>query len=177
MVVYDLGANIGFFSLLAARAVGESGKVYSFEPDPVAASRLRRNAERNAFTNVAVIEAGIWSASGDMKFVPADDSSPDHGIGHFVKDDGGRGAVHLRCIALDDLIDWIALPDLIKCDVEGAEVEVFLGAEKLIVMRHPTVICEMHSEMNSSKLKEHLVRLGYTFQFIDDTHVIFWVEK
>lgn len=177
MVVYDLGANIGFFSLLAARLVGKSGKVFSFEPDPVSASRLRRNVERNGFSNVTVIEAGIWSASGVVNFIPADRSSPDHGIGHFAKDESEREGIHIRCVALDDLIDKVALPDLIKCDVEGAEVEVFLGAEKLIALRHPTIVCEMHSETNRSTLKERLVSLGYAFEAMDETHLIFLVEK
>src|SRR4029077_12076424 len=51
MGFYDLGANIGFFSLLAAKLVGTTGKVFSFEPDPENAGRLVRNIERNGFTN------------------------------------------------------------------------------------------------------------------------------
>ena len=55
MVFYDLGANIGLFTLLAARLVGDSGKVFSFEPDPENAARLRRNIQRNGFANVTVV--------------------------------------------------------------------------------------------------------------------------
>ena len=58
MVFYDLGANIGLFTLLAARLVGGTGKVFSFEPDSENATRLRRNIERNGFTNVTVVDAG-----------------------------------------------------------------------------------------------------------------------
>jgi predicted RNA methylase len=62
-VFYDLGANIGLFSLMAARLVGASGEVYSFEPDPVNAARLRRNVAQNRLTNVTVVEHGVWSSS------------------------------------------------------------------------------------------------------------------
>src|SRR5215469_6233719 len=84
MTFYDLGANIGLFSLIAARMVGPSGWVVSFEPDPVAAARLRRNVERNGFSNVTVVEAGVWSSSGEQKFVTAGDGSPDRGVGQIT---------------------------------------------------------------------------------------------
>ena len=80
-VFYDLGANLGFFSLLAARIVGPTGKVFSFEPDVQIAERLRRNAGRNGFSNIAVVELGVWSASGTLNFITADSSSPDRGVG------------------------------------------------------------------------------------------------
>ena len=90
MVFYDLGANIGLFTLLAARLVGAKGRVISFEPDGEVAARLRRNIERNRFANVTVIEAGVWSKSGYVNFVPADSSSPDHGLGRFVGEQMGQ---------------------------------------------------------------------------------------
>ena len=129
MVFYDLGANIGFFSLLAARLVGTTGRVFSFEPDPEIAGRLRRNIERNGFTNDTVIEAGIWSASSTVNFVAADVSSPDRGVGKFVVGDTQAPGTPTRCVALDDFVRTAPPPDVIKCDVEGAEIEVFRGAE------------------------------------------------
>src|SRR5271155_2017027 len=79
MVFYDLGANIGLFTLLGARLVGETGKVFSFEPDPENATRLRRNIQRNGFTNIIIVDSGVWSKTGKLNFVPADAASPDHG--------------------------------------------------------------------------------------------------
>ena len=89
MVFYDLGANVGFFSLVAARIVGESGQMFSFELDPEIAARLRRNIERNNLSNVTVVEAGLWSSNGKLNFVPADPASPDRGTGQFA---GGNDA-------------------------------------------------------------------------------------
>src|ERR1700730_3874804 len=117
MVFYDLGANIGFFSLLAARLVGAAGQVFSFEPDPEIAGRLRRNIARNGFINATVIEAGIWSASGTVNFVAADLSSPDRGVGKFVAGEGAAAGTPMRCVALDDFVGRAPTPDAIKCDV------------------------------------------------------------
>jgi FkbM family methyltransferase len=172
MIFYDLGANIGLFSLLAARLVGAAGKVFSFEPDAEIAARLRRNIARNEFGNVAVIEAGVWSASNRVNFVVADSASPDRGLGKFVRDENGAAGVPIRCVALDDFILSAPPPNAIKCDVEGAEVEVFRGAEGLLRMRRPWIVCEMHSEANDLSLRNHLSRFGYVFERVDANHVL-----
>ena len=172
MVFYDLGANIGFFSLLAARLVGAAGQVFSFEPDPEIAGRLRRNIGRNGFINATVVEAGIWSASGNVNFVPADLSSPDRGVGKFVVGESAAAGTPTRCVALDDFICSAPTPDAIKCDVEGAEIEVFRGAEKLLEARHPLILCEMHSATNDKFLREYFGRFGYRLESVDDLHVL-----
>jgi FkbM family methyltransferase len=172
MVFYDLGANIGFFSLLAARLVGAAGQVFSFEPDPEIAECLRLNIVRNGFINATVIEAGVWSSSGSIHFVPADQSSPDRGVGKFVADENSAAGTPTRCVALDDFARNAPTPDVIKCDVEGAEVEVFRGAEKLLTTRRPLILCEMHSETNDKVLREYFARFGYSVESVDDLHVL-----
>jgi FkbM family methyltransferase len=72
MVFYDVGANIGFFTLAAARLVGETGKVFSFEPDAEVAYRLRENASYNGFAWVSITETALWSRCGDIAFARAD---------------------------------------------------------------------------------------------------------
>lgn len=171
MVFYDLGANIGLFSLLAARIVGPEGRVFSFEPDPGVAARLRRNVAKNNLTNVTVVEAGVWSSSGEVGFVAADPNSPDRGTGRFVTG-AARGAAPLKCVALDDFIADHPGPDAIKCDVEGAEVEVLHGAEKLIRSRRAWILGEMHSDANARAWRGSLARLGYTLESIDDLHIL-----
>jgi FkbM family methyltransferase len=171
MVFYDLGANIGLFSLLASRIVGPAGKVVSFEPDPEIAARLRRNIARNGFTNVKVVESGVWSVTRSVNFLPADASSPDRGTGRFVEEQDAATAL-VRCIALDDFVRNGPAPHAIKCDVEGAEVEVLRGAENVLRTARPWILCEMHSAANDQAVREFLGRLGYSFQPVDDTHVL-----
>jgi FkbM family methyltransferase len=171
MVFYDLGSNIGLFSLLAARLVGPNGKVYSFEPDPEVAGRLRRNVARNGFLNVTIVKAGVWSVSGDRHFVPAGLASPDHGTGTFVAQ-GDAVGVPTRCVALDEFAENAFLPDAIKCDVEGAEVEALHGAGKLLQKRRPWILCEMHSDANDRASREFLSRFGYSFEVVDVNHIL-----
>jgi FkbM family methyltransferase len=172
MVFYDLGANIGLYSLLASRIVGPTGRVYSFEPDTEVAARLRSNIARNGFTNVTIIEAGVWSSSGNQIFQPAGPSSPDKGTGTFVSNGRAAAGASVRCVALDDFIATAPLPDAIKCDVESAEVEALQGASKVLETSRPWIFCEMHSEENSRDACTFLSGFGYTFESIDGNHVL-----
>jgi len=172
MVFYDLGANIGFYSLLAARIVGASGKVFSFEPDVQIAERLHRNIARNGFQNMTVVEAGVWSSSGTMNFIAAEPSSPDHGTGRIVAEGDAASGKITPCVALDDFTDGAPLPDAIKCDVEGAEVEVFRGATKVLKTLRPWILCEMHSDANDRASREFLSQFGYRFESVDGNHTM-----
>jgi FkbM family methyltransferase len=170
-VFYDLGANIGLFSLLAARIVGTGGKVFSFEPDPENADRLRRNVSRNGFGNISVVQAGVWSSSGDRHFKGAEDGSPDRGVGAFVEDGSHPAVFSVACVSLDDFTRTAPYPSGIKCDVEGGELEVLEGARELLGCRHPWILCEVHSEENGQRLRGLLEGYGYSFEVIDSSHL------
>jgi len=172
MIFYDLGANIGLFSLLAARAVGPTGRVFSFEPDPEIATRLTRNVERNEFQNVAIVSKGVWSGTERRAFAPSDSSSPDHGTGSFVTDGNPTGTVLLDCVALDDFVREAPAPQAIKCDVEGAELEVLRGAENTLRGHRPWILCEMHSEANDHACRQLLGQFGYNLVSVDRHHVL-----
>jgi FkbM family methyltransferase len=171
-VFYDLGANIGLFSLLAARLVGNAGKVFSFEPDHEIAQRLTRNIRQNNFANITVVEAGAWSSSGMKDFTQSDRASPDRGVGTFVPKDVSIIGTPVRCVALDDFILDAPPPDAIKCDVEGAEVEVLLGASNLLRTYRPWILCEMHSGSNDRTSRDFLLKLGYSFETVDNNHLL-----
>ena len=172
MVFYDLGANIGFFSLLASRLVGKSGKVFSFEPDPVTAGRFRRNIERNQITNVTVIEAGVASLTDKFRFVPANSSSPDRGVGKFAVADEISPSESIQCYALDDFAQERPHPHAIKCDVEGMEVEVIRGARNLFSSRKPLIVFEIHSSANGEEVRNICRGLGYELQTVDANHLL-----
>ena len=168
MTFYDLGANIGFFSLLAARLVGEQGRVIAFEADPEIAARLREHVERNRFGCVTVVEKAVWSEASRVLFERIDpETSPDRGLGHVVGEapanSSGR-TIEIEAVSLDDFTGTALAPDFIKCDVEGAEVEVFRGAQRLLAERRPRILCEIHSEANREALLAELKRLGYVWE-------------
>jgi Methyltransferase FkbM domain len=129
MTFYNVGANIGFFSLLAARIVGPFGRVVSFEADPeIAAERV------------------VWSEPTTVFFVRSDTSmSPDRGLGHVAVDGYSSNTIAVPTVALDDFLGSDRPLDLIKSDVEGAEAAVFSGAENLLREKRPVLLTEMYN--------------------------------
>ena len=174
MTFYDLGANIGFFSLLAARLVGSSGKVFSFEADPEIAARLRENLARNNFAHAAVEEKAVWSEPGKVSFVRVgSDTSPDRGLGHVsTAESSGTNAVTVEAVSLDQFVSTHPAPDFVKCDVEGAEVSVFQGAERLLREARPMLLIEMHSAENHLALTRKFAHFGYACSNLDENHVL-----
>jgi FkbM family methyltransferase len=172
MNFYDIGANIGFFTLLAARLVGQEGRVTAFEADPEIAARLREHVERNNFTRVTLEEKAVWSERGWVNFVRSDPAvSPDRGLGHVVSG-VADGTIKVEAVSLDDYALAFPAPDFIKCDVEGAEVEVFLGARRLLREKRPIILCEMHSDENRRILVDELTGMGYLWTLCDESHVL-----
>jgi FkbM family methyltransferase len=174
MTFYDLGANIGFFSLLAARLVGPSGRVVSFEADPEIAARLAENLSYNNFTHVAVEEKAVWSEHGTVSFARVDsNTSPDRGLGHVsVGERPAADAISVEAISLDQYVLSHPLPDFLKCDVEGAEVPVFQGAERLLKEKRPVLLVEMHSKENRAALLMKFNQCSYTCINLDENHVL-----
>ncbi len=172
MSFYDIGANIGFFTLLAARLVGQEGRVTAFEADPEIASRLREHLERNNFTRVTVQQKAVWSEHRTVSFARSDPAvSPDRGHGH-VAGAVANGTIEVEAVSLDDYSSAFPAPDLIKCDVEGAELEVFRGARRLLREKRPVILCEMHSEENRRILVDEFTSAGYKCAPCDESHVL-----
>jgi FkbM family methyltransferase len=172
MVFYDLGANIGFFSLLGARLVGPGGRVFAFEADPELATRLRANGVRNHFTWISVEEMAVWSETRSVAFVRADPAqSPDRGLG-FVTASPNFEALKVHAVSLDEFARRSPAPDFIKCDVEGAEVEVLRGARQLLQTKRPGLLCEIHSEENRRALLDEFSKAGYQWKLCDENHVL-----
>jgi FkbM family methyltransferase len=163
-VVYDVGANIGFFTLIAARLVGASGCVYAFEPVPQVAEMLRANVELNGFDNVVVIEKAAHSRNGAADL----DLSGGTTAAHVVHGDSGEGTLRVETQRLDDLVAARAVrpPALVKIDVEGAERDVLAGMSETVRIHHPLVICELHGSQD--EFLAALADFGYAVSVLDD---------
>jgi FkbM family methyltransferase len=176
MTVYDIGANIGFFSLLAARLVGSAGGITAFEADPEIAARLRENVARNQDAPISVEEKAVWSSSNPVFFARADaEVSPDRGLGHVIDNDAERsapGTIRVQAVSVDEYVRKSGAPDFIKCDVEGAEVEVFRGATKLLREKQPLILCEMHGDENRQTLLKVFADLGYRCDPCGKNHIL-----
>lgn len=136
-VVYDLGANVGYYSCLCAKLVGPEGRVIAFEPDPVNAGYLRQHVRWNRLTNVVVQESAVGAKSGETHFRAGTGT----GTGH-VSDDGGTP---IRIRRLDDFVEESGLiPHHLKIDVEGHECAVLEGALRTIERHRPTIFLSTH---------------------------------
>ncbi len=126
-VVVDVGANVGYFTLIAAQLVGDGGKVWAFEPDPDAFELLRRNVELNGYKNVTLVPKALGSEPGTLKLFRHATNRGDH----RTYDPGdGREAVEVEVTTLDHYFADASRLDLIKMDIQGAECAVVAGAPK-----------------------------------------------
>lgn len=155
----DIGANFGIYAHLMSKAVGKSGRVYSFEPVPFTFETLKIVAKLLGFShNTDLIAKGCSDENGKIIFsVPVQDSGAfstgQAYIGkrndeHAGKDEQVKWSatkeVEAEIVRLDDFLPEIEDLPLIKADIEGAELLCFRGAEKLISKHLPTVICEIN---------------------------------
>ncbi len=161
MTVYDIGANVGFYSLLAAVLVGDNGKVYAFEPVPRNLSYLHRHLELNAIHTVSVIPAAVSDRDGEVRFWEAHDAAQGR-----IAD---QGQLTVRSVSLDGLLKDTAVtpPDCIKIDVEGAELHVLHGAEHTLCDYHPLLFLATHTPELRHACRQLLGELGYTLHPLD----------
>jgi len=134
MRVLDVGANIGYFTLLFARWVGPTGHVYAFEPEPRNFELLQRNLARNGYTNVTALPKAVSRTSGSQRLYKSPDNLGDHRLAHGT---AGRDSVDVSVIALDELLPGDARVDFIKLDIQGAECAAVQGARQLITRSAP----------------------------------------
>jgi FkbM family methyltransferase len=145
--VLDIGAHVGHHSLVAAQAVGESGRVYAFEATPQTFAALKNNIGLNHFANIEARHMAICERTGSINMFLA--AHEDNSRNSLIEVDG-RQAVEVPCTRLDDLLDEIPCSTIkfIKIDVEGAEAAVFAGARGLLA-RLPTdvaILVEVQTE-------------------------------
>jgi FkbM family methyltransferase len=147
-VFYDLGANVGFFTLIASQLVGSEGHVYALEPSATTASALSSNVARNDLRNVTVIEAAAGGADGSARLDPAGAVSQDARlIGEHEP-----GGVPVRLVTIDALVrDGARPPDVVKIDVEGAEEDAIVGMRATLLTHRPSVVCEIHRTVHTTE--------------------------
>ncbi len=158
MVVYDIGANVGFYTLVAARAVGTNGRVFSFEPNPTNLHFLRGHVEKNRLTTVSIIDAAVGEAEGRARF----NTQTAREAGSL----DANGNIDVAVVAIDSLIASHRLPpaDVIKIDVEGGEAGVLRGALSLLRDRRPDLLLSIHSAELDQTCLHLLQELRYTIK-------------
>jgi FkbM family methyltransferase len=143
----DVGANQGFYTILASRLVGATGRVYAFEPAPTEAGKLRSNLRLNRCRNVIVEEIAVGAADGHAPFhLYLGHQGSWSGLRKGASDVAVKGRViDVPVVRLDDYFASRPLErlDIMKIDVEGGELPVLQGAAGLIGRFRPIIICEV----------------------------------
>jgi FkbM family methyltransferase len=142
--VFDIGGDAGYYTLLFRKCAGESGHVVVFEPIPKAYERIKENLALNAFTNCTLVKEALGSQAGSFVLErPFEDSRI-----NLTKSAAGESDITVQVERFDTLADQLSLPvpDLIKIDVEGAELEVLRGMERLVADHHPDFVIELHPQ-------------------------------
>lgn len=131
MTVVDIGANQGLYTLLFASLTGETGKVLAFEPDDLLHDALRQNLEANAAGQVQNFHLALGSRPGTMMLYRSLLNSGDNRLASKSAKGGPREAVRVRIERLDEVLAGERV-NFIKMDVEGWEMEVFRGMQRLL---------------------------------------------
>lgn len=145
MVFVDVGANVGYFTLLAAQLVGPSGKVVAVEAHPRLAGILQRNVVLNGFHGyVTVHHRAAWSEPTSLEFQMRDHFTSSSSLGRIDDDSLARlgdtvQAVTVEAVPLDDLLDGFPRVDVIKIDIEGAEAHALAGLKRTLAA-HPQAV-------------------------------------
>lgn len=124
-IFVDVGANIGYFTLIASKLVGESGHVYAFEPNPSSFAILKRNVEENGLHNVTIEQKAVTNLSGREEFWS------DKGNSYAWKKERARTAFSADCVSLDEYFQGRHI-DLMKMDIDGGETKALEGGSKTL---------------------------------------------
>lgn len=179
MVAVDVGANIGEITMAAANRVGPSGKVFAFEPMSPLFARLQEHVESNNLDQVTTVQCGLSDQTGSAQLFSASETFHDgtehKGLGTLYS--STARATPSEIIKIDTLDRFIedndlAQVDLIKIDVEGAELPVLKGASNVLGRFHPYLIIEIQDEASeqagykAADILELLEQLDYRFYTI-----------
>jgi len=155
MTVVDAGANVGQYTLLASRAIGPAGTVYSFEPVPSTFSRLQSHVRDNRLENVQLTRAALWAEATVLRIGLSPDMSNNCGA-YSVGSSNPATTLECHSLRLDDFVfeRRIDRVDLVKMDIEGAELFALHGMLSTLRRHRPILLMEVN--------RVAATRLGYS---------------
>ena len=166
MIAYDIGANIGVFSLLMSHLVHDNGKVYAIEPEINNFRHLVESIKENKLINIIAVQMAIGQAQGMSPFDRRGGSFSGRIIDTETKYRITSNIIEVPTVSVDDLVlqNIAEPPDFIKIDVEGYEGKVILGMKEVIYRHAPIILCELHTHLGDPNeiIHETLGAAGYS---------------
>lgn len=175
MTIVDIGANLGYYTAIASGRAGEQGKVIAFEPEPNFFKLLSRNISRNNMKNVKLFEMAIADKNGEAELFL---SKENKGHNSLIHSDELKTSTRIKMTTLDEFLSSqkITKADIIKMDIEGAEILAIEGMENTLIKHTPLLFLEFspHSiiklNRNPIDFLSILHKIGYSIFEIDKTH-------
>lgn len=168
-VIIDIGANIGYHTLLFAEYAGDSGKVFSFEPEPQNFSLLTRNVALNAYHNVKLINAAVSDKNETITLFLSKDNKGDHQIYNSGE---RRELQRVQAVVLDDYFkNELDRINLIKMDIQGAEGKALAGM-RMLMKRNPSV--KLFTEFWPAGMKKCGVTAEAFLRMLQEYHFVFF---
>lgn len=137
----DIGANIGWFTLLFAQCVGDTGQVYSFEPVPKLQTVLKKNLALNSFHQITLGNVALSDHNGQARFYVGPEDNT--GLSSLRVPRGSTESFEVELRRFDDIFKEDSNIALVKIDVEGAELAVLRGMEDYLRAKHPYLLLEI----------------------------------
>jgi len=162
--VWDIGANVGLLTLAAAHRAGPDGHVLAVEADLFLIGLLRRSTALQPATSapIQIVPAAAASTNGIADFHIAKNARATNHLAAAsgsTQTGGVRETVPVVTLTLDWLLDNVPAPTVLKIDVEGAEADVFRGAERVLSVARPVILCEVYAA-NAPYITETLTKHG-----------------
>lgn len=154
-ICFDIGANVGLYSLLFSR---NAKSVFALEPLLRNLYWLYRVLDKNKVGNVTVVPAAVSSSLELALFQQGENCS----LGRL-----SSNGIPVPCVSVDGIAAIVGMPDVIKIDVEGAELSVLRGAENVLCSHHPAILLSTHGEAIKLECVEYLSRFGYKVEPLD----------
>lgn len=181
MTVLDLGANVGFYSLLARSVVGQGGGVYSFEPFPENIALIKQSIFENRYENMTAVEAAVSDKSGESFLYLSPDACSEHSmldLDFDYNENADRKKIKIQILSVDDYFaDFDDRIDFIKMDIEGSEFRALDGMRKTLDKNQQiTIMTEFwpngfrKDKKDPQTFLEQLDRLGFEISHIDSTN-------
>ena len=164
MRCWDVGANIGFYTCLFATLAGPSGRVVAFEPARRTRERLEENIRLNGLRNVRVVPSALGAREGRACIHYAD-AALFEGTASLHQIAQGRSTSEPVSVdTLDAFVERLGTPDLLKIDVEGAQLEVWRGGARFFRAHSPLVMAELRESddpLHLARIEEEVRGAGY----------------
>lgn len=149
-VFLDVGANVGYYSLLAAQIVGAGGQVHAFEPMPQNGAALRHTVRENGITNIVVNQVAVGAGPGSLDLFVSDQQIGNSGWASVVPSGRRAKMVTVERVAIDDYLTSrsIGRVNLVKLDIEGGELDAFRGMRSLLALPDaPDLLFEVNPDL------------------------------